>query len=140
MHMATSVQSPSSEQSMEVGSAQMSLSPATPDEDDATKQTMQLVWQLQQQEFAFAEHAAALEQEGGGGARHDDDEVDDEESLALAIRLQQEDDEAQLRSVLGAREGETGSPSAMSFEQLLRLGEAVGEVREKAGNARGLCM
>lgn len=116
---------------MEMGSPYaVRLSMSTPpaaadDEDEATKQTMELVWQLQQQEFAFAEQALAASAEQAGGTDEADEDAD---SLALAIRLQQEDDEAHLRSVLGVRDGETGSPSSMSFEQLLRLSETVGEV------------
>ena len=66
-------------------------------------------------------------------------EPEDAESIALAIRLQQEDDEAALRNALGVLPNasgddgdEPGSPSQYSYEQLMMLGETVGEVSRGA--------
>lgn len=58
---------------------------------------------------------------------------DDDESMALAIRLQQDDDEAALRDALGMQEGEhRGSPSQYSYEQLMLLSEVIPEVNRGA--------
>ena len=73
------------------------------------------------------EHAAAAERL--------QNEPEDAESIALAIRLQQEDDEQALRNALGVMGGdgsEPGSPSQYSYEQLMRLSETVGEVSRGA--------
>ena len=61
-------------------------------------------------------------------------EPEDAESLALAIRLQQEDDESALRDALGVQEGEAdpGSPSQYTYEQLMRLQDTVGMVSKGA--------
>ena len=62
-------------------------------------------------------------------------EPEDADSIALAIRLQQEDDEQALRDALGVQEGEEedpGSPSQYSYEQLMRLSQTVGEVSKGA--------
>jgi len=71
----------------------------------------------------------------GGGAPLSEEEA---ESLAFAIRLQQEEDDAALRAVLGPaaslddeRDGAV-SPSQYSYEVLMRLGEALGEVSKGA--------
>jgi hypothetical protein len=97
--------------------------------DEETKQSLELAWRLQEEERKRIDEQreAASRMQG---------EPDDEESIALAIRLQQEDDEQALRDALGVQEGEMddqGSPSQFSYEQLMRLGETVGEV------SRGAC-
>ncbi len=65
------------------------------------------------------------------------DEPEDAESIALAIRLQQEEDEQALRDAIGVPEGDDeapGSPSQYSYEQLMRLTETVGEVSRGASS------
>jgi len=99
------------------------------DVDDDTRQSLELAWRLQQEEQArMQEHAAAAERL--------QNEPEDAESIALAIRLQQEDDEQALRNALGVMGGddgsEPGSPSQYSYEQLMRLSETVGEVNRGA--------
>ena len=76
---------------------------------------------MQEEEQYIAEQSAAVVPEGG------DDEAD---SLALAIRLQQADDDEALGDALGVDEG--GSPSQLSYETLLRLGDAVPAVSRGA--------
>ena len=72
---------------------------------------------------ACARQTTAVIPEGG----------DDAESIALAIRLQQEDDDDALRDVLGVpSDEEADSPSGYSYETLLRLGDAVGTVSRGA--------
>mmetsp|Transcript_21594 Transcript_21594/g.65541 ORF Transcript_21594/g.65541 Transcript_21594/m.65541 type:complete len:225 (-) Transcript_21594:370-1044(-) len=108
--------------------------------DDAA--TLELVWRLQREEEArLAEMEAA---HAHFATTEDEAELSQEEaeSLALAIRLQQEEDDAALRAVLGpgavlADEDRDGarSPSQYSYETLMRLGEALGEVSKGASNA-----
>ena len=59
---------------------------------------------------------------------------EDAESLALATRLQQEDDALAMRNALGDMAGDAGelSPSRYSFEQLMHLNETVGTVSKGA--------
>ena len=98
--------------------------------DEETRATLELARRLQEEERLYlAEQQAAHERLAG--------EAEDEDSLALAIRLQQEDDEQALRDALGLQGGEgddddPGSPSQYSYEQLMRLGETVGEVSRGA--------
>ena len=61
----------------------------------------------------------------------------DAESIALAIRLQQEDDEMALRNALGIagnEDGDPDSPSHYSYEQLMQLGQTIGEVSRGASS------
>jgi hypothetical protein len=97
-----------------------------PDLDDETRQTLELAWRLQEEErLRIQEQNDAAERLQG--------EPEDEESIALAIRLQQEDDESALRDALGVAEGEEPvSPSQYSYEQLMRLQETVGMVSKGA--------
>ena len=100
--------------------------------DEETKASLELAWQLEQDERQrIAEQQAAAERLST--------EPEDAESIALAIRLQQEDDELALRNALGVLppgddgdSEEPGSPSQYSYEQLMRLGETVGEVSRGA--------
>jgi len=97
--------------------------------DDETRATLELAWRLEQEERArLQEQTAAAERLAN--------EPEDTDSLALAIRLQQEDDEQALRNVIGVLppdEGsEPGSPSQYTYEQLMRLGETIGEVSKGA--------
>ena len=99
----------------------------TEDMDEATRESFELAWRLQAEEDArVAEQAAA--------AARLQDEPEDAESLALAIRLQQEDDEQALRNAMGETGEEAGdlSPSQYSYEQLMRLGQTIGEVSRGA--------
>jgi len=114
--------------------------------DDAA--TLELVWQLQQEE-----EARQREREEGEARLASIPAADDDaESIALAIRLQQQEDDEALRAALGpagaallANEGEGDderegavSPSQYSYETLVRLGEALGEVsRGASANAVG---
>ena len=90
--------------------------------DDETRQSIELAMRLEQEERQrMQEQAAAAERFQG--------EPEDEDSLALAIRLQQEDDEAALRNAIGGEgDDDPGSPSQYSYEQLMRLQDAVGVV------------
>jgi len=100
-----------------------------PDLDDETRQTLELAWRLQEEErLRIQEQNDAAERLQG--------EPEDEESIALAIRLQQEDDESALRSALGVGEDEEdpGSPSQYSYEQLMRLQDTVGMVSKGASS------
>lgn len=83
--------------------------------------------------------ALRLQAEYGEYNENDDIEPDDPEldaSLRLAMQLQQEDDDAQLRAVLlgvagaasAADDGRPLSPSQLDYEQLIRLGENLGHV------------
>ena len=101
--------------------------------DEETKASFELAWRLQEEEDAWvlelhAAHARAAPAAAAQGP-------EDAESIALAIRLQQEDDEQALRDALGVQEGEEedpGSPSQYSYEQLMRLSQTVGEVSKGA--------
>jgi len=126
---------------MDDSASTMSESPEAMGDDTAT---LELVWRLQREEDArFAEREAADARFGGespgGGDAHGALSEEEAESLALAIRLQQEEDDAALRAVLGpaavldqeTRDG-ASSPSQYSYETLMRLGEALGEVSKGA--------
>ena len=70
----------------------------------------------------------------------DDEEID--ESLALAWRLQQEDDDrALLMALNGGREPPAGvtarnvSPSQMTYDQLMELGDNIGKVSKGAASS-----
>ena len=99
--------------------------------DDETKASIELAMRLQDEE-------RARQQEQVAAAERMAQEPEDAESMALAIRLQQEDDEQALRNALGVLPGggedgdEPGSPSQYSYEQLMQLGETVGEVSRGA--------
>ena len=54
-------------------------------------------------------------QEQVAAAERLEGQADDEASIALAIRLQQEDDESALRNALGVTDGEPGSPSEYTY-------------------------
>jgi len=104
---------------------------ATPVNDsDPDHESLLLALQLQAEEEArVAEQTAAMERL--------QNEPEDAESLALAIRLQQEDDEQALRDALGVQgddDDEPGSPSQFSYEQLMTLGQRIGEVSKGASN------
>lgn len=103
--------------------------------DDETRQTLELAWRLQQEEQDRVEQHQREQREA---AERMQQEPEDNESLALAIRLQQEDDEQALRSALGVLGGgdddEPGSPSGYSYEQLMRLTETVGTVSKGASS------
>jgi len=93
--------------------------------DDETRQSIELAMRLQEEErLRIQEQQAAAERLEG--------QADDEESIALAIRLQQEDDESALRNALGVTDGEPGSPSEYTYEQLMRLQDTVGMVSRGA--------
>lgn len=96
--------------------------------DDETRQTLELAWRMQMEEQErMQEQVAAAERLA--------DEPEDHDSIALAIRLQQEDDESALRSAIGGVEGEDGepvSPSQYTYEQLMRLQDTVGMVSKGA--------
>lgn len=100
--------------------------------DDETKASLELAMRLENEERQrMQEQQAAAERLA--------QEPEDAESIALAIRLQQEDDEAALRNALGVLPNasgddgdEPGSPSQYSYEQLMMLGETVGEVSRGA--------
>jgi E3 ubiquitin-protein ligase BIG BROTHER-like protein len=91
-----------------------------------------------EESLALALRLQAEEESRYGEYDDDDGEPDDPEldaSLRLAMQLQQEDDDAQLRAVLlgaaGAGATDDGrplSPSQLDYEQLIRLGENVGHV------------
>ena len=107
------------------GMQQPSFDDADLDED--TRESLRLAWQLQEEERTrVAEQRAAEERL--------QNEPEDAESIALAIRLQQEDDEQALRNALGVNgtDSEPGSPSSYSYEQLMRLGQTIGEVSKGA--------
>ena len=111
----------------------MEMNIKTEDMDDATRESFELAWRLQAEEDArVAEQQAA--------ATRLQDEPEDAESLALAIRLQQEDDEQALRNAMGETEEEGGdlSPSQYSYEQLMRLGQTIGEV-SRGASAEHIC-
>ena len=99
--------------------------------DEETKASLELAMRLEQEERQRV-------QEQQAAAQRLSQEPEDAESLALAIRLQQEDDEMALRNALGVLpsngddDDEPGSPSQYSYEQLMQLGEAVGEVSRGA--------
>ena len=65
------------------------------------------------------------------------DEPEDAESVALAMRLQQEADDQAVRDALGVlpgEDGESGSPGQYSYEQLMQLGQTIGEVSRGASS------
>jgi len=99
---------------------------------DEDAQSLALALRLQAEEES--RYGAYDEDEG---REPDDPELD--ASLRLAMQLQQEDDDAQLRAALlgvaGASAPDDGrplSPSQLDYEQLIRLGENVGHVSRGA--------
>ena len=71
------------------------------------------------------------------GAQRIDEIPEDAESIALALQLQQEDDDNTLRNAIGVQEegAEGMSPSMLTYEQLLALGETMGAVSKGAKGA-----
>ena len=99
------------------------------DLDDETRQSLELAWRLQEEERTRLQEQADAEERL-------QNEPEDAESIALAIRLQQEDDETALRNALGVQgdDGEPVSPSQYSYEQLMRLQDTVGMVSKGASS------
>lgn len=121
------------------------MAPETMDSDE--RESLRLALALQSEEERYIEEqregAARLAQIEAG--REDDDQAGDiedeseeeemDESLALAWRLQQEEDDRALFIALnGGREPPLGtlprnvSPSQMTFDELTQLGENIGKV------------
>ena len=93
--------------------------------DEETRQTIELAMKLQEEERLYMQEQMAA-------AARFAAEPEDEDSIALAIRLQQEDDESALRNAIGADGEDPGSPSEYTYEQLMRLQETVGMVSKGA--------
>jgi len=101
------------------------LTPGAGD-DEAMRASVELAWQLQREE------EERIRQQVEMLASPQTNEDEDAESIALAIRLQQEDDDAALRAALGPEAQDRGSPSNYSYEDLLRLSDTVGTVSRGA--------
>ncbi|KAH8066960.1 ubiquitin-protein transferase [Aureococcus anophagefferens] len=132
---------------------------------DEEEESLRLALQMQEEEARAAERTTPAdpnlgtpggESAGDEDVEDDDDDDDDEddarsededdeeidESLALAWRLQQEDDDrALLMALNGGREPPAGvtarnvSPSQMTYDQLMELGDNIGKVSKGAASS-----
>lgn len=133
----------------------------TAGENTTEEESMRLALEIQEREECYAReqeegaalHAELAQQRREAASDEEADEEDEEEgeeeeddydeSLALAWRLQQEDDDrALLMAMNGGHEPPEGatarslSPSQMTYDQLLALGDNVGKVSKGTDQAQ----